>query len=110
MRYARETCEKHWRPRVPDKVLAVSAFQVRMMGYMTTWDWGSPGMPADERSRADERNLRRGLVMLRTVWLADIWPSWPYYVDDPDGADFGRQDKNPRLCKLLEALEVSSPS
>jgi hypothetical protein len=92
---ARDEALSRWEARDPEhykrfrtggqmsdsKILSVSASQVRLMAYLTTWNWQSP--------EYDENNLRRGRVMLRIVWLADLWPTWPYFVDDPDGRDFG---------------------
>jgi hypothetical protein len=79
------------------KILSVSASQVRLMACITTYNWGSP--------EYDESNLRRGRVMLRVVWLADLWPTWPYYIDDPDGRDFGDARNTLRMRETRAGLE-----
>jgi hypothetical protein len=84
---------------MPDnKVLAVSAAQVRTMGLIM-----------DGQGASDENNLKRGRMMMRTVWLADTWPTWPYFVDDPDGRDFGdarEQLRQRDLRAVMDSVKV----
>jgi len=80
---------------MPDnKVLTVSAGQARTMGSILT----GQGQP-------DDYNLSVGKRMLRGVWLADTWPTWPYFVDDPDGR-FGDAREAIRARELRAALET----
>ena len=61
------------------KILSVSAAQVRDMASVAVTGQAQPR----------DYDFKVGRRILRTVWLADLWPTWPYYCDDPDGAVFG---------------------
>jgi hypothetical protein len=64
-----------------DKVLVVSSAQVRTMASVAATGQCQPKV----------YDFKVGRRILRTVWLADLWPTWPYYCDDPDGVVFGPQ-------------------
>jgi hypothetical protein len=62
---------------MPDnKILSVSASEVRWMACVAVTGVTHP----------KEYDFEIGRRMLRTVWLADLWPAWPDYNHDPGGA------------------------